>query len=91
MAAGGNVLWQIIWFLILIFIAFPVAGFCAGWYILILPFTVCIDGLTVSNNETHLSNYHVKCFLKAKHTELRLKACKTENNLKLLSELSILS
>jgi len=46
MAAGGNVLWQIIWFLILIFIAFPVAGFCAGWYILILPFTVCIDGLT---------------------------------------------
>ena len=50
MAAGGNVLWQIIWFLILIFIAFPVAGFCAGWYILILPFTVCIDGLTVSIN-----------------------------------------
>jgi len=45
-ASGGNILWSIIWFLILWFIAFPVAGFCAGWYILILPLTVCIDGLT---------------------------------------------
>ncbi len=36
-----------VWFLVLIFAAFPVAGFCAGWYIFILPFTVCIDGLTV--------------------------------------------
>ena len=52
MAAGGgsgNAMWSLVWFLILIFVAFPVAGFCAGWYILILPFTVCIDGLTVSN------------------------------------------
>ena len=45
---GGNILWSIIWFLILWFIAFPVAGFCAGWYILILPLTLCIEGLTVS-------------------------------------------
>ena len=46
--ASGNPIWSLVWFLILIFISFPVAGFCAGWYILILPFTVCIDGLTVS-------------------------------------------
>ena len=45
---GGNIVWSIVWFLILLIVAFPVAGFCAGWYILILPFTVCIDGLTVS-------------------------------------------
>jgi len=43
---SANPLWMFIWFLILIFIAFPVAGFCAGWYILIMPFTVCIEGLT---------------------------------------------
>ncbi len=50
MASGSgsaNPLWMIIWFIVLIFIGFPVAGFCAGWYILIVPFTVCIDGLTV--------------------------------------------
>ena len=51
MAAGegiSNAGWSLVWFLILFFVAFPVAGFCAGWYILILPLTVCIDGLTVS-------------------------------------------
>ena len=37
-------------FLILLFIGFAVAGFCAGWYILILPFTVCIDGLKVRHH-----------------------------------------
>ena len=46
---SANPLWMIIWFLILIFLGFPVAGFCAGWYILIMPFTVCIEGLTVSD------------------------------------------
>lgn len=46
--SGGNILWSIVWFLILIFIAFPVAGFCAGWYILLNPFNACCDikGLT---------------------------------------------
>jgi len=43
--AGGNPVWSLVWFLLLIFIGFPVAGFCAGWYILLAPFTVCIDGL----------------------------------------------
>jgi hypothetical protein len=45
--ASKSILWSIIWFLVLIFIGFWVAGFCAGWYILIMPFTVCIDGLKV--------------------------------------------
>ena len=49
---SANPLWMIIWFLILIFLGFPVAGFCAGWYILIMPFTVCIEGLTVSDTSS---------------------------------------
>ena len=44
---GGSPLWMILWFLILIFIAFPIAFFCAGFYILIVPFTVCIEALAV--------------------------------------------
>ena len=44
---GGNPIWSLVWCLALIFIAFPVAGFCAWLYILILPFSVCVDGLTV--------------------------------------------
>ena len=43
----GGPLWMIIWFLVLIFIAFPIAFFCAGFYILIVPFTVCIEPLAV--------------------------------------------
>ena len=49
MADAGKVVNGILWFLILWFIAFPVAGFCAGWYILLMPFTVCFDGLTVND------------------------------------------
>ena len=45
---GGNPVWSFLWFLGLFFIGYPVAGFSAGWYILILPFAVCIDGLNVS-------------------------------------------
>jgi len=44
-SGGGNPVWSFLWFLGLIFVGWPVAGFCAGWYILILPFGVCIDGL----------------------------------------------
>ena len=47
-SGGGNPVWSFLWFLGLIFIGWPIAGFCAGWYILILPFAVCIDGLNVS-------------------------------------------
>ena len=49
-SGGGNPVWSFLWFLGLFFIGWPVAGFCAGWYILILPFAVCIDPLNVSLN-----------------------------------------
>ncbi|KAI8420931.1 hypothetical protein MSG28_008089 [Choristoneura fumiferana] len=42
----GNVLFSIIWLIILIFIGFWIAGIAAGLYILIIPFTVCIEALT---------------------------------------------
>ncbi|CAG9121042.1 hypothetical protein JYU34_004577 [Plutella xylostella] len=42
----ANVLFSIIWLIILIFIAFWIAGIAAGFYILILPFTVCIEPLS---------------------------------------------
>ena len=44
---GGNPFWSFVWFLGLLFVGYPVAGFCAGWYILILPFGVCFDGFSV--------------------------------------------
>ena len=47
MADAGKICMQILWLLILWFIGWPVAGFCAGFYILFLPFTVCIEGLKV--------------------------------------------
>ena len=44
---GATAFWFVIWLLILIFISFEVAGFCAGFYIIILPITVCIPDLSV--------------------------------------------
>jgi hypothetical protein len=43
-----KILFSILWLILLIFIAFPIAGFCAGWYILFQPFSVCIEGCAVS-------------------------------------------
>lgn len=40
-----NVLWAIIWFLVLWFIAWPVGFFCASWYVCCLPFEVCVDAI----------------------------------------------
>ena len=48
MADGACVCWGVVWCLVLWFIGWPIAGFCAGFYILLLPFTVCIDGLKVT-------------------------------------------
>jgi len=45
MADGACVCWGVVWFLVLWFIGWPIAGFCAGFYILLLPLTVCIEGL----------------------------------------------
>jgi len=39
---SGGMLWMVIWGLLLIFAAIWVAGFCAWWYIMLLPFIVCI-------------------------------------------------
>lgn len=48
-ADGGGLcpglLWAFIWFLILWFLAWPIAFFIAWLYILLLPFTVCIENL----------------------------------------------
>ncbi|KAG7169924.1 hypothetical protein Hamer_G019739, partial [Homarus americanus] len=42
---SGGILWQIIWLVLLILAAIWVAGFCAWWYIMLVPFTVCIPPL----------------------------------------------
>ena len=40
-----GILWAILWFLILWFLAWPV-GFIVAWlYVLLIPFTACIDAL----------------------------------------------
>lgn len=44
----GNVLFSIIWLIILIFIGFWIAGIAAGIYVILIPFTVCIEPLSVS-------------------------------------------
>lgn len=44
----ANAFNSILWFLVLLFISFFVAGFCAGWYILFHPISVCIPALGVS-------------------------------------------
>uniref|UniRef100_S4P4E9 Uncharacterized protein n=1 Tax=Pararge aegeria TaxID=116150 RepID=S4P4E9_9NEOP len=42
----GNIIFSIIWLIILIFISFWIAGIAAGIYIIVLPFTVCIQALS---------------------------------------------
>jgi len=42
---SSNVGWSIVWFLGLWFVAFPVAGFCAGFYILLIAFLPCFPGV----------------------------------------------
>lgn len=39
----GSLLWGIIWLLILIFLVWPAASFIAWFYILLLPFSACIE------------------------------------------------
>lgn len=43
----ANVLWSIIWLIILIIVGFWIAFFCAGWYVLVYPLTVCIPDVAV--------------------------------------------
>ena len=42
---GAELLWSIIWFIILIFIGWPLGAFFIWWYILLLPFSLCIPAL----------------------------------------------
>ena len=44
---GGSKLWSIIWFIVLITVAFELAFVCAALYILLNPLTLCIEGLKV--------------------------------------------
>ena len=37
-----KIVWSVIWLILLIFIGWPVAGFCVKFYILLLPFSACI-------------------------------------------------
>jgi len=45
--AGGavGILWAILWFLGLLFIGWPVAYFLVWLYVLLLPFSACIEPL----------------------------------------------
>ncbi|XP_047477228.1 uncharacterized protein LOC134779195 [Penaeus indicus] len=42
---SGGTLWLVLWLLLLVFAALWVAGFCAWWYIMLIPFTVCLPPL----------------------------------------------
>ena len=44
-----GILWSILWFLLLIFLAWPVGFFIAWLYVFLLPFTACIDPLKEVN------------------------------------------
>lgn len=41
----GNVVYSIIWLLILIIVSFWIAGICAGLYIIVHPLSVCLEPL----------------------------------------------
>lgn len=43
----ANLLWSIIWLIVMIIVGFWVAFFCAGWYVLVYPLTVCIPDVAV--------------------------------------------
>jgi len=40
----GNILWSLLNCIILLFLGWPCAGICAGFYIIISPFAACIGG-----------------------------------------------
>ncbi|VDN11485.1 unnamed protein product [Dibothriocephalus latus] len=40
-----GLLWSIIWFLLMLFIGWPVSGFLAAIYVILLPFAACIEPL----------------------------------------------
>ena len=42
---GAGILWAIIWFLLLIFLAWPIGFFVAWFYVLLIPFRACSDAI----------------------------------------------
>lgn len=36
--SSNKVIYSVAWFLLLIFLAWPIAGFCAAWWVFFLPF-----------------------------------------------------
>nr|CAH7719054.1 unnamed protein product [Callosobruchus chinensis] len=46
----GNPLWCIVWFLVLIIAAFPIAFFCCFWYVICYFFSPCLDFCKVSKH-----------------------------------------
>lgn len=47
----GNIIMSIVWLILLIIIGWPIAGFCAGFYILFLPFVPCFGDACSSITE----------------------------------------
>ncbi|XP_045121772.1 uncharacterized protein LOC123510559 [Portunus trituberculatus] len=41
-SGSGGILWQIIWLILLVLAAIWVSWFCAWWYAMLIPFTVCL-------------------------------------------------
>ncbi|XP_067653432.1 uncharacterized protein [Haliotis asinina] len=40
---GAGIIWAILWFLVLIFLGWPIGFFIAWLYVLLLPFGACIS------------------------------------------------
>ena len=55
----GNFLWSLIELVVLIFIGWPVAGFCAMLYIFIAPFDACISGKSSKTEKVETANTRV--------------------------------
>jgi hypothetical protein len=42
----AGICWALVWLLVLIFLAWPIGFFCAGFYLLFSPFGACIEACT---------------------------------------------
>lgn len=59
----ANILCTLFWFIILVTVAFPIAFFCSGWYVVIYPFSRILnsDGVSISRLFTSRL-FKLKCF-----------------------------
>ena len=46
MAGCAGICWALVWLLLLIIGGWPIGGLCAGFYLLLSPFSACIEALT---------------------------------------------